>query len=85
IFKNEFKEYLYENGDSSTVRIESLTEEAYNFLRFFRRQTTDLGTSGGTNPGALRGNMRNTNDPGEVVLGYFGASAVSMAGKTVEE
>lgn len=85
LFKNEFKEYLFESGDSSTVRIESLTEDAYNFLRFFRRQTTDLGTSGGTNPGALRGNMQNINDPDKVVLGYFGASAVSMAGKTVEE
>lgn len=85
LFKNEFKEYLYKVGDSSTVRIESLTEEAYNFLRFFRRQTTDLGTSGGTNPGALRGNIQNIDNPGEVVLGYFGASAVSMAGKTVEE
>ncbi len=84
LFKNEFKEYLYFAGDSSTVQLESLTQEAYNFLRFFRRQTTDLGTSGGTNPGALRGNMRNKNNSSEVVLGYFGASAVSTSGKRIE-
>lgn len=84
-FKNEFKEYLYFEGDSTTVQLESLSPNAYNFLRFFRRQTTDLGTSGGTNPGALRGNLFNKNNPDEVVLGYFGASAISVAGKKVTE
>ncbi|MGB3465704.1 MAG: DUF4249 domain-containing protein [Cyclobacteriaceae bacterium] len=84
-FRNEFKEYLYSAQDSTGVRLESLTRNAYDFLRFFRRQTVDLGTSGGTSPGALRGNIRNRDNPDEVVLGYFGASDVSTAGKTLAE
>ena len=85
LFRNEFKEYLFKEEEQVEVRLESITQEAYNFLRFFRRQTTDLGTSGGTNPGTLRGNLKNRDDDNEVVLGYFGASAVSSAKLTVGE
>ena len=84
-FKNEFKEYAYTEEDSAGVRLESISRKAHDFLRFFRRQTVDLGTSGGTNPGALRGNITNINNPDEVVLGYFGASDVSTAGKRISE
>ncbi|MEL7146495.1 MAG: DUF4249 domain-containing protein [Bacteroidota bacterium] len=84
-FRNELKEYLFLEGDTVHVRLESMTQEAYNFLRFFRRQTTDLGTSGGTNPGVLQGNLRNRDDENEVVLGFFGASAVTTIQQTVEE
>lgn len=85
LFRNEFKEYLFVEGDIVHIRLESMTPDAHNFLRFFRRQTTDLGTSGGTNPGTLRGNIRNRDDDNEVVLGFFGASAVSTFQQAVVE
>ncbi len=82
-FRNELTDYRYMQNDTATVRLESLTVESYNFLRFLRRQTTSLGSPSGTNPGILKGNIRNKSNDNEVVLGYFGASAVSEATEVV--
>jgi len=82
-FRNELKGYDFFENDTATVHIESLSLESYNFLRFLRRQTTNLGSPAGTNPGTLSGNIRNKNDENEVVLGYFGASSVSIATESV--
>ncbi len=76
-FRNELKDYTFFESDTATVELQSLTAEAYEYFRLFVRQTTDLGTPAGTAPIILRGNIQNSNDNDEVVLGYFNTSSVS--------
>lgn len=71
------KDYTFFESDTATVELQSLTAEAYEYFRLFVRQITDLGTPAGTSPIILRGNIQNSNDNDEVVLGYFNTSSVS--------
>lgn len=54
----------------------SLTPSAYQFWKLFKEQQSRTGTIFDPLPAPITGNIRNSNDPDEQVLGYFGASAV---------
>ena len=56
----------------------SISEEAYQFLRFVKQQTEIKGSIFDTPPATIRGNMSNINDPEEVVLGYFISAGESV-------
>lgn len=75
--------FEYELGDEITVELHSLSNEAYNFLQLLKQQTTSLGSSSGTSPASLEGNLTYLHDD-DLVLGYFGASAVSENSRIIE-
>ena len=77
-------ELRFSRGDQIKLELHSLSKESYDFLRLLKSQTTSLGSSTGTSPAILRGNLANIEDEEEVILGYFGASAVSADSILIE-
>lgn len=70
----------YDSKEPYFILVEqhSLTEEAY---QFWKNVSTQINSSGGifdSPPITIRGNIFNTNDPQEQVLGFFGASSVAV-------
>lgn len=55
----------------------SLSKAAYNFWKGVEKQSKNVGGTFDAPPAAITGNMYNAQDPDEVVLGLFGASAVT--------
>lgn len=51
-----------------------LTEAAYNYWNNVRKNIDQSGSIFDVPPATVRGNLRNINDPDEVVYGYFAAS-----------
>lgn len=63
-------------GYSLLVELSSLSEEAYYFWDQMRINSTGLGGLYGKQPLSITGNLHNVADPGQEVLGFFGASSV---------
>ena len=61
------------------VKQQSITEGAYEFFKRMRQQQTTTGSIFDAAPTPIVGNIVSENDEDEVVLGYFGASAVTEA------
>ncbi len=59
------------------TRQQSLSASAYNYFKKIKDQQTSSGTLFDPPPSEINGNIFNENDSGEVVLGYFGASAIA--------
>lgn len=78
-FPNEFRSFRFEFGDTLHVEMQSITEEAFDFLSLLKNQTTLLGTASGTLPATISGNLRNRTNEDQVVLGFFGCVATSTA------
>lgn len=55
----------------------SLSKMAFEYYKNLKEQTSNSTLRPNILPGIISGNMRNQNDPDELVLGYFGASEVS--------
>ena len=56
----------------------SLTEAAYRFWNFLSQQSTNVGSIFDPQPARIKGNLFYIDDTQEPVLGYFGASAVTL-------
>lgn len=78
-FPNEFRSFRFEFGDTLQIEMQSITEEAFDFLSLLKNQTTLLGTASGTLPATISGNLRNQTNENEIVLGFFGCVATSSA------
>lgn len=83
LIPNNFQEFGYDSGDEMTVQLASISQRAYGYLSLLRSQITTLGTSSGTTPAVVSGNLFFVDDESEQVLGYFGAVAGSYSTKTV--
>jgi hypothetical protein len=59
------------------VRQQSLTKEAYTFWENLRNQQVNTGSIFDPPPTPVSGNVKNVSSETEVVLGYFGASAIA--------
>jgi hypothetical protein len=59
------------------VRQLSMTKSAYDYYKLFQQQIDNNGGIADTPPTALRGNIKNTANSKEVVVGYFSVSDVS--------
>ena len=59
------------------VKQSSLSEAAFDFWSTLKAQTSNVVSIQDPPPAMVVGNISNKNDPGEKVLGFFGASAVS--------
>ncbi|MDW3193239.1 MAG: DUF4249 domain-containing protein [Cytophagales bacterium] len=78
-FPNEFRSFRYEFGDTLTMEMQTLSEDAFDFLTLLKNQTTLLGTASGTLPATISGNLRNRTDPDQIVLGFFGCISSSSS------
>jgi len=54
----------------------ALTGDAYNFWSNIKKNTEELGSIFDAQPSTAIGNIHNTNNPSEVVIGYISASTV---------
>jgi len=78
--------FRLEPNDVIRIELHSLTNTAFQFLDLLKTQTTSLGSSSGTAPAKLVGNLTySENASNEIVLGFFGASSVQSATATVIE
>ncbi|HEY0743573.1 MAG TPA: DUF4249 domain-containing protein [Chryseosolibacter sp.] len=62
---------------SALVKQFALSKEAYEYWEQLRTNTESLGGLFDPQPGELRGNIKNTDDPTEPVIGFFDGGAVS--------
>ncbi|MEZ4901354.1 MAG: DUF4249 domain-containing protein [Spirosomataceae bacterium] len=68
---------LYQSNPCLVViRQESLSANAYRYLKLVQDQSLNTGTLADTPPAPIRGNLDNTADKSELVLGYFMANMV---------
>ncbi len=84
-FRNEFRSFNYLNGDLASVELRSINRGAFEFFQLLRNQATSLGTSSGTAPASIQGNLFVLNDPDQVVLGYFSCYSSSSIQIVFEE
>ena len=75
---NNFQIFGYDSGDKMTVQLQSISSTAHDYLSLLKSQITTLGTSSGTTPAIVIGNLAYVNDPYQQVLGYFGAVSGSV-------
>jgi len=66
-----------------TVRQYGLSDEAYFYHDKLQEITSQTGSIFDKQPFTLRGNIRNTGDPDEIVMGYFIVSGVSTSSITL--
>jgi hypothetical protein len=78
-------EFRLSLNDQITIELHSLSSPAFQFLALLRAQTTSLGSSSGTAPAKLIGNLSYTNRPNDIILGFFGASSIKTATSQVSE
>lgn len=83
LLPHNISRFEYDEGDVVTIELLSISKEAFDFLELLKLQTTSLGSSSGTAPAVLQGNLRYT-DSDDLVLGFFGASAVESGSVTVQ-
>lgn len=62
---------------SLLVRQYSLSESLYTYWKELKKNNKEYADLFGRQPANVKGNIHNVNDASEVVLGFFGASAVS--------
>ena len=61
---------------STLVRQYALDKAAYEFYDLMKKNTESRGTIFDPMPSELRGNIHNTTDPGDIVIGFISASTV---------
>lgn len=81
--KNEFIEFEFSLNDTIYAELQEITFETYNYLRLLRLQTTSLGTRSGTTPSVVQGNLFYPDNPGRLVLGYFGVISISSRNQII--
>ncbi|MEM0938889.1 MAG: DUF4249 domain-containing protein [Bacteroidota bacterium] len=82
---NNFRSFNYSEKEQIIVQFQSISQEAYDYLNLLKSQITSLGTSSGTTPSFVKGNLSFINpEENQSVLGYFGTVAVSADTAIVE-
>ncbi len=74
-----------EPGDVIDIEMLGISESYYNFLDILLDQ---IGSSGGpfaTQPATVRGNIKNTENPDELIFGYFSLSEMNQREFIIEE
>lgn len=78
LIPNNFQSFSYAEGEEIIIELQSITQSAYNYLSLLRSQITSLGTSTGTTPATVTGNVfYQSEEQDELILGYFGTVSVS--------
>jgi hypothetical protein len=78
-FKHQIAHILYDRDTKFLARAHqfSIGERAYHFWNNIYKQQTTVGSIFDPMPQRIKGNVYREGDPGEVVLGFFTAAAVS--------
>ncbi|MEM6644271.1 MAG: DUF4249 domain-containing protein [Bacteroidota bacterium] len=85
LIPNNFRSFGYNRGDKMTVEFESISANAYDYLSLLSSQITSLGTSSGTTPARIPGNLKYVPSiDGQEIFGFFGIVSVSSDTLTVE-
>jgi hypothetical protein len=71
-------------GDSARVEQYTLTPENYAYWNLVATQTQQVGSIFDPPPAPVIGNMRDANDPGKTVLGYFIVSGMRTADYVIQ-
>jgi len=69
---------------SILLRQYALEKEAFNFYELMKKNTEDIGNIFSPQPSEIRGNIKNTNDDKEYVLGYVTCSTVEELRKFIQ-
>lgn len=77
LIPNTFDEFSYQSDDTIIVQMQSISSLSYQYLSLLKSQITTLGTTTGTTPSTVTGNLSYLPDTTLVVLGYFGTAAIS--------
>ncbi len=83
LIPNNFQQFGYDSGDEMTVELQSVSASTHDYLALLRSQITTLGTTSGTIPAIVNGNLTYVDDSSLLVLGYFGAISSSVGTVTV--
>ena len=76
--------YYSDNGSLIEVQQYAISNEAYQYYLLLRDQSQTTGTLADTPPAPLIGNIKNTANNSEIVVGYFGAAGVKKVRYWVE-
>ncbi|MCE7066358.1 DUF4249 domain-containing protein [Dyadobacter sp. CY326] len=68
---------LQSNPCLVSLQQNSLTPNAYRFLKLIQDQANNSGTLADTPPAPIQGNVMNQNDKNELIIGFFTASSVA--------
>ena len=79
LIPNNFQIFGYDSGDEMTVQLQSISSGSHSYLSLLKSQITTPGTSSGTTPAIVEGNLFYADDDSELVLGYFGVLSGSVA------
>lgn len=78
LIPNNFQIFGYDPGDQMTVQLQSISSASHSYLSLLKSQITTLGTSSGTTPAIVTGNLFYIDDDSQQVLGYFGTLSSSV-------
>ncbi|MEP1032949.1 DUF4249 domain-containing protein [Ekhidna sp.] len=81
LIPNNFQIFGYDSGEEMTVQLQSISAASHAYLSLLKSQITTLGTTSGTTPAIVTGNLFYVDDDSQLVLGYFGA--ISSSAETV--
>lgn len=76
VFRFDANNVLFKKDQVVRIEHSSLTASAYEYYSLLKRQTQNNQLEPRPLPAMILGNISNTNDSNELVLGYFGASEV---------
>ena len=76
--------YYSESGSLIEIQQYAISNAAFQYYSLLRDQTQTTGTLADTPPAPIVGNVKNTGDKGEIVVGYFGAAGIKKARYWVE-
>ncbi|WP_436515508.1 DUF4249 domain-containing protein [Ekhidna sp. To15] len=77
LIPNDFQQFGYESGDEMTVQLQSISSSSHDYLALLKSQVTTLGTTSGTTPAIVTGNLSYVDANAPLVLGYFGTVSSS--------
>ncbi len=84
-FRNDFTNISLSEGDRVIISVQSLSAAIFNFFQLFKSQVVSQGTSGGSAPTRLVGNLINISSPETPVLGFFGVTSIKYKETTIVE
>ncbi len=83
VLPNQFTDFDFSEFDTIGVEVQSISQQTYDYFRLFKSQVISLGTSSGSAPASLTGNLRNISNPGEKVLGFFAATSIKSGEQVI--
>lgn len=72
-----FIDYEYDLDNEIKLELHTINESTFQFLSLLKAQTTTLSAASSSTPAIVNGNLTNLSKPSELVLGFFGTTAVS--------